>query len=421
MADRIRPRRSAGSHQARVPARQDAGRSPQDVILIVAALLVLAALAYSIHAVLTPFVLVAALVYLLSPFRDDAVIHRLLWLGILLFATWFIVTVLGLLAPFLLAFFAAYLFNPLVTALERRRVPRWLSALVAILLMIGVVVGVILFVLPLAFQQFQGLIDGLGQIVGDVGDLLKSGTIFEVLARYGVPVDKARDMISSQLTPRLEDILKALFEAVLGFVTSISGLVMQLVNAVIVPFLAFYMLMDFPAITHRFLMMIPRGRRDTMATYAALLDDVLGKYFRGAVIVALIQGCISGTFLWIFGVHYPLVLGIMVAILDFIPYVGLITSLVVASAVAVFSGGSILAKVVAVVALLISQNILESAVLAPKIVGKRVGLHPVLLILSLLVFGYFIGFVGLLIAVPSTALIIAFVKEWERTRKVAQD
>jgi len=80
-------------------------------------------------------------------------------------------------------------------------------------------------------------------------------------------------------------------------------------------------------------------------------------------------------------------------------------------------GGNILLKIIAVVVLYLSQKLLEATVLGPKIIGKQVGIHPVLLILCLLVFGYFLGFIGLLIAVPATALIIAGVKEWELSRK----
>ena len=391
-------------------------RSTPGVFILIAGLLVLAGLAYSVSAILSPFVLVFGLVYILSPFREHQIARRLMWFGIFLFALWFLYSILGILAPFLLAFLLAYILNPFVSSLEGRGFPRWASALVTVLLMIGVVIAVLLFIMPLAIQQFEGLLSGLGQIVEDVGNLLKSGAIFEVLGRYGIPVDRAREAISSQLTPRLEDLLKALVTAVLGFVTGVSGLVMQLLNAIIIPFLTFYMLMDFPTITHRFLMITPRSQRDRVRRIGGLADGVLGKYFRGALVVAIIQGCIAGTGLWVIGVNYPLVLGLMTGILDFIPYVGLITSLVVSVAVAAFSGGNLLAKIVAVVLLFLCQKLLEATVLGPKIIGKQVGLHPVLLILCLLVFGYFLGFIGLLIAVPGTALIIAGVKEWELSR-----
>jgi len=395
-------------------------RSSAEVALLASAVLTLAALAYSVSAILSPFVLVGGLVYLLHPFRAQAVVHRLLWLGVGLFTLWFFYSILGLLAPFLLAFLLAYILSPVVTALEKRRVPRWASSLVLVLLLIGVVVSLLLFVMPLAIQQFQGILDGVNGIVAEVAEILKSGTIFEVLARYGIPVDKAREAITNQLTPRLEDILKTLVGAIFGFVTRISGLVMQLVNAIIIPFLAFYMLMDFPVITQRFLMIVPRTRREHAAELARKVDGLMGKYFRGAIAVAVIQGCIAGIGPWIIGVNYALVLGIMTGILDFVPYVGLVTSLIVASIVAIFSDGNSFVKVIAVVVLFLAQKLLEATVLGPKIIGKQVGVHPVLLILCLLVFGYFLGFIGLLIAVPATALIIAGVKEWEISRKAQE-
>jgi predicted PurR-regulated permease PerM len=115
-------------------------------------------------------------------------------------------------------------------------------------------------------------------------------------------------------------------------------------------------------------------------------------------------------------VDYALVLGIMTGILDFIPYVGLIISLTVSCIVALMSGEPVFVKVVAVVILFLSQKLLEAVVLGPKIIGAKVGLHPVLLILSLLIFGYFLGFIGMLIAVPTTALLMAILQQWEQHR-----
>jgi predicted PurR-regulated permease PerM len=423
MAERAVQRRGNRNSETSTSARTGVGetyardRSAGETVVLVSAVLALAGLAYTVSIILSPFVLAGGLVYLLYPFRDNPVARRLMWLGVILFSLWFLYSILGLLTPFLLAFLLAYILNPIVTTLEQRHVPRWASSLVVMLLMIGVVVAVLLFILPLAIQQFQGILDGVNAIVNDVAELLKSGTIFEVLARYGIPVDKAREAITNQLTPRLEDILTTLVGAVFGFITRISGLVMQLVNAIIIPFLAFYMLMDFPVITNRFIMMVPRTRRGRTAELAGKVDDLMGKYFRGAIAVAIIQGCIAGLGLWAIGINYALVLGIMTGILDFVPYVGLVTSLIVSSIVAIFSGGNIFVKIIAVAVLYISQKLLEATVLGPKIIGKQVGIHPVLLILCLLAFGYFLGFIGLLIAVPATALIIAGVKEWELYRK----
>jgi predicted PurR-regulated permease PerM len=174
--------------------------------------------------------------------------------------------------------------------------------------------------------------------------------------------------------------------------------------------------MDFPHLTRELLVLVPPASRDRVSQVAGRVDGILGRYFRGAVIVAVIQGTISGTVLWIAGVDYALVLGIMTGVLNFIPYLGLVVSLIVASLVATISGGAVATKVIVVVVLYLSQKLLEATVLGPRIIGGQVGLHPVLLILCLLVFGALFGFVGLLIAVPVTALIVVFVREWRERR-----
>ncbi len=396
------------------------GLSIPEIVLCVVAILLLGALGIGIQGVLSPFVTTLALVFVLYPLRRLPFARRLIWLAVLLFAVWFVDSIIGLLAPFILAFLVAYALNPLVSGLERRSVPRWLSALLSILLLVGIVVAVALFLLPAAFSQFQGIIQGANALATGLVGVIQSGAIFEYLARFGIPVEKAREMITQELLPRVEGVLRSLFEAVFGFVSSISTLVLQIINAVIIPFLAFYLLKDFPLVIERFVFLFPRARRPLITEIGGKVDQLMGKYLRGAVIVAIIQGTIAGMGLWIIGVNYPLVLGIMTGILDFVPYIGLLTSLVVSCVVAVFSGDPVMAKVIAVVVLFLSQKLLEATVLAPKIVGSQVGLHPVLLILCLMVFGYFLGFVGLLIAVPATALIIAAVREVEAYRKLRQ-
>jgi predicted PurR-regulated permease PerM len=392
-------------------------RSATEIVLLITAVLLLLTLGYSVHSIISPFVITGALVYLLYPYRQSVIAGRLMWLSSFLFLLWFFNTISGLLLPFLVAFLFAYIINPLVTSLARRRIPRWLSSLVVVLVLIGVGVSVLLFVMPLVIQQFEGIIGGMTSTAGDVALWLKSGQLFAELARFGIPVEKAQEVITTQLSPRLESVLKTLFEGLFGFVSGFSSLLLQIVNVIIIPFLLFYLLKDFPSITDWCTTRVPERRRERFTALTRMTDDILGKYLRGAIMVAIIQGTLSGLALWAIGVNYALVLGIMTGVLNFIPYVGLLTSLAVSCIVALFSGGSILTKVMFVIVLYLSQKLLEATVLGPKIVGTQVGLHPVLLILCLLVFGYFLGFVGMLIAVPSTALLIAGMREWEASHR----
>jgi predicted PurR-regulated permease PerM len=406
---------SSASRSVRSAVEAGPSRTVQEAVVTVAGVVLLVMLGYSIQPVLSPFVLVGAILYLLYPLRQQALAKRIMSLGVILFLVWFFYSTFGLLAPFILAFLLAYICDPLVTRLERR-MPRWVSSLLIVLVLLGVAVACALFLMPLAIRQFAGIIATVGTIARDFADFLNSGTVFEFLARFGIPVEKAQEMIKEYITPRLESVLTNLFEGVFGFLSGVSSIVLHVVNAVIIPFLVFYLLMDFPALIDRFVSFVPQGRREMFVARGRRVDELMGRYFRGAITVAILQGVLSAVVLSLIGVKYALVLGIMTAVLNFIPYVGLITSLVVSSIVALFSGDPVLAKVIGVVILYLSQKLLEATVLGPKIIGSQVGLHPVVLILCLLVFGFFLGFVGLLIAVPATALILAGVKEWEMSR-----
>ncbi len=418
------PRRArahqATEHRVHEPRPDPPGdRSRPETVLYAAAVLLIALLSYAVYPSLSPFVMLAGLFYLLYPYRREPVPRRLLWLGTLLFAVWFFTAIIGVLAPFIIALFLAYILNPLVVALERRRIPRWLSTLVLMVLLVGAVVSFGLFIVPAALEQFRALTSGAGALAEDASRAIESGSLVEFLGRFGVSGERAKEVLAQNLTPKLEEMLSRLFEGLFDIVSSVSSLAHQLLNIIIVPFVLFYLLLDFPLVLHRFSMLVPKRSRARFTALAAKADDLMGKYFRGAILVAAIQGTISGIVLWIAGVQYAIVLGLMTAVLDFVPYVGLAVSLVVASIVALLSGGAVGAKVLCVVIMYLSQKVFEAAVLGPKILGTHVGLHPVLLILSLLVFGYFMGLVGLLIAVPATALLIAGVKEWESARKAA--
>lgn len=388
------------------------------ILALVTAAIGLLALGYSVKEILSPFLLIIALTYLLYPFRAHEAVRRVLWVAGGVFVVWLLYSLAGLLVPVVVALLLAYVFNPLVNRLAKR-VPRWASSLVVTVGALGAIVGVIVFVLPLALRQLEGLIGIAGALAVNAMEWFKAGKFFEALAQFGIPVEEAREFITRELSPKLQNILGGLFGGMFGFVTGVTSLVLQIVNIIIIPFLFFYLSKDFPELKSAFLDMLPHGAQTNTEKVLTTIDEILGKYLRGAILVAIIQGTISAVVLALIGVKYPLVLGIMTAVLNFIPYVGLITSLVVACIVALFSGEPVLAKVVGVIVLYLSQKLLEAAVLGPKIVGGQVGLHPVVLILSLLVFGYFWGFIGMLIAVPASALLIVMYKEWKSKEAVA--
>jgi len=387
------------------------------LIIIITALLLIGLLLFSVKSVLSPFLILFAIEYLLYQVREIKFVRTIMWLSIIIFVIWFVFELSNLLIPFIIAILFAYILNPLINYFEKKRVKRWLSSLIVVLLLLSLVTLIIIFFVPIAIQQFNSIIVVISDFTKELVRDINEGTIFAWLSNYGIDINHTREKLSQELAPRIENILKSLLSAVLGFISSISAIITQIINIIIIPFILFYFLKDFNKITEKAYNFIPKDKRESVTFYLMKIDQLIGRYLRGAITVAFIHGLLIGILLAIFGIKYPVLLGMTAGILSIIPYFGLIVSLILSVLVATFSGDPIWLKILYVLGIFGLLQILEASIISPNILGKQVGLHPVLLILSLLVFGYFLGFIGLLIAVPIIAILIMILKEWEIHRE----
>ncbi len=394
---------------------QSLGR--MEIVLLVGAVLLLLVLIYTIQTILSPFLVLGAIIYLLFPMRGYRLARSVMWLSIILFALWFISSISNILAPFIIALVLAYILSPVVDLFEKWKVPRWVSSLVLILLFVGIIALILFLVLPIAVAQFEGVLDTLSQLIASFRSSVWNSQTMHALERYGISADELQNTLANSLTPRLEDILKGILQGSLSVVSSVSKVVTQIFYVFLVPFLTFYILTDFPKIGLRFRKLFPRKIRDQVSDYMERADDLIGHYLRGVLTVAVLQGITVSIIFSIVDIKYALLLGLLAAILDLIPYFGLLTILIISSIVATFSGGEVISKVIFAIGSIGCLHMMEVVFLSPKFIGGKVGLHPLLIILSLLVFAYFLGFVGLIIAVPATALILLFVKDWEDRRR----
>ncbi|MDP2208009.1 MAG: AI-2E family transporter, partial [Bacteroidota bacterium] len=370
------------------------------LIILIAGLLLIGLLIYTIRSVVSPVLVFLAIQFLLFPLRSYKHVRTLMWLSGILFAVWFIYELGTILIPFVLSFLLAYILNPLISKFESFKVSRLFASLILILILVGIIALGVVFLLPATLHQFNNMLFVIADIAKDLVTQIKEGKIFAWLSAYGIPVEYSRDVLTQQLTPKLEAIFKNIIGAVLNFISSISNIITQIINALIIPFLTFYLLKDFPQIIEKTKSLIPTDHREKITNYFTRVDTLMGRYLRGALAVAFIHGILAGLLLWIFGIHYPLVLGFIAGTLSLIPYIGLLISLTVALIVSLFSGDPVWLKIVFVLGIFGTLQILEASVLSPNILGRQVGLHPVILVLSLWVFGYFFGFIGLILAIP---------------------
>ena len=171
------------------------------------------------------------------------------------------------------------------------------------------------------------------------------------------------------------------------------------------PVVAFYLILDWKRMTRTIDNLVPRPQLELAHALAREIDDAIAGFVRGQTAVCLILGSFYAVALTIAGLNFGLLIGLLSGLISFVPYVGSMTGLVLATAVAIAQFWPEYTPVVAVVAIFLVGQFIEGYVLAPKLVGESVGLHPVWLMFALFAFGYLFGFVGLLLAVPLAAIV----------------
>ena len=371
------------------------------------ALIVVAFFLFTLRAHLGPFFLFLLLLGVLIPFRDRPGYGLLVTLASMLVVFWILDTTGFLLAPFVLALVLAYIGDPLIDRLEQRGMGRTTAVLLVTLpLVAGLVLGLV-FGLPALGGQVSELIQRAPELLDRLAALIES--LDARLVALGAPqvvdqlVGRIREIQATEviqfLQERRTEIAQRAWEGVLGIGRGLGSALTVLGYVVLTPVLTFYLLRDWDGLVRSLPGLVPPSRRDDVTSFFQEYDHLLSRYLRGQVTVALIVGGITALGLWIAQFPFALLLGVIVAILGIVPYLGLVLSLIPAVLIALVSGSVLMSLLKVAVVYGIAQA-LEGTVISPRIVGESVGLHPVWIVLALAMGGYFFGFVGLLIGVP---------------------
>lgn len=376
-------------------------------------LLVTAAFFYSMAPVLSPFVLFLLLLLLVSPFAGTRQ-HLLLVSGSAILTTlWLLKTAGSVLAPFILALVLAYIIDPVVDMLERRRVPRGLGVLLLGLPFVVLLVLAVFFGIPALARQTEALIARAPEAVDRVVAWAESAvrwvrSVDLPFIREEILLEQLRSLDATRvvkfLQDRQEEIARGSWAAVLGFGRGIGALFGILGYLVLTPVLVYYLVRDWDTITDRLRALVPERLRPQVYGFAEEYDSLLSLYLRGQIFAAATVGVLTWLLLWIFQFPYAGLVGAVAGIFNLVPYVGLVVSLVPAILISLLSG-SILFSLLKVAVVFAIVQTLDSAVIGPKIVGGSVGLHPVWVLLAIAAGGYFLGFVGLLLAMPVAVLL----------------
>ncbi len=305
-----------------------------------------------------------------------------------------------ILLPFIAGAAIAYLLTPLTDRLEHMGVRRLPASFIIITLVVMTILLVILLIAPIVGGQLASFIEKLPGYVTKLQSLLSdpSRPWVQKLLGAGLNVDKGFSEVVSQGAGWLATFLKSLWSGGRA-VLSVFSLI------VVTPVVAFYLLYDWHRMIRTVDGWIPLHQRHTVRRLAREVDAAISGFVRGQTAVCLILGSYYAVALTLAGLNFGLLLGLISGLITFIPYVGSMTGLSLGLAVAVAQFAPDWGPILTVLAIFLVGQFSEGNLLAPKLVGESVGLHPVWLIFALLAFGYLFGFVGLLVAVPLAATI----------------
>jgi predicted PurR-regulated permease PerM len=332
------------------------------------------------------------------------------WLiGAALFA-WLVHLLAPILLPFVAAAILAYLCAPWVDWLCVRKVRRAPAVLLIMLLLLGLILLLLLILLPLFQREIWSLIFRLPSLLETLR--LKLAPFFQQYLHINLQWDSAalRDMLGGNLQGA-GDVAGKVLPWVSGGTAALLGLLM---NLVLLPLVLFYLLRDWPVLLARLEELIPRHWHGKAMKIIGESDGVLGEFLRGQLIVMLVMSVWYSLGLEFSGLQFAVPIGVVAGMLVFVPYVGVLTGLALATleAAAQFDnfGGVLL-----VWAVFGAGHLLESLLITPHFVGERVGLHPLVVIFALLAFGQLFGFFGVLLALPMAAVLMVglrHAKEW---------
>ena len=329
-------------------------------------------------------------------------LKRLQWGALALAALWLMWALAPILTPFVLAALLGWLGDPLVDRLERSGRSRNIAVGLVFTLMVLLIILALVILVPMIERQVVTVIEMMPKLrdwsMGTALPWLEQRTGME---------------LKGWLDPqRLIELVREHWQQAGGVAATFFGyvsrsglaLVTMVANAVLLPILTFYFLRDWDKLVERVGLLVPRDHVPTVRRLAVESNDVLSAFLRGQILVMLALGAIYAIGLSVVGLKVGLLIGIVAGLISFVPYLGTATGVVLGLIAAFIQPGGDLTLVLMVAGVFVVGQMLEGYVLTPRIVGDRIGLHPVAVIFAIMAGGQLFGFLGMLIALPVAAV-----------------
>jgi len=329
-------------------------------------------------------------------------LRRLQWAALALAACWLVWVLAPILTPFVFALMLAWLGDPLVDRLERAGRSRNVAVTLVFTAMALIVLAGLLILVPLMERQIETLIASWPHY----RDWFMLTALPWVEQRTGLELTEWLDFGHiTQLVRDNWDRAGGIAATVLGYLSRSGFAVIGVVaNVALLPVITFFFLRDWDLLVERVASLIPRDHLDIVSRLARESSDVLSAFLRGQFLVMLVLGVMYGLGLWAVGLDLGILIGLIAGLLTFVPYLGPASGIILGVVAALVQYGD-WQHVAGVLVVFGIGQVIESYVLTPKLVGDRIGLHPVAVIFAVLAGGQLFGFLGMLLALPVAAVV----------------
>jgi predicted PurR-regulated permease PerM len=318
------------------------------------------------------------------------------WLLAIIGLIWFVSAIKSILLPFVVGLAIAYLLDPVTDRLEARKWPRWLATTLVLIVFFASILSIGFLIAPILQDQIGGIVRNLPRYIEQVRPF-----VMKLVAQAG-GVENAKEILGSNTGKIVEFATKHIMEVIAGGLALFNFLSLVLIS----PVVAFYLLRDWDHLMARLDAWLPRSAEPTVKRLLGEADVALSGFVRGQTLVCLSLGVMYAIGWSLLGLQYGLLLGMLVGVLAFVPTVGPTFGMLLAMIIAIGQWGTAEPlKILGVFGVFLLTQAIEGGVLTPKLIGEKVGLHPVWVLFAVFAGATLMGFVGVFIAVPVAAVV----------------
>lgn len=319
----------------------------------------------------------------------------------LVFKEWgifkFLKTILKVLTPFFIGFLISWIFNPIVTYLQKKKINRVLGSMIVYLVFLGLLFLIIYSVIPVATGQINDLISGIPELIKNITHWIDN--LFKKIGNGVIDLNKYKDSIFNTVIAFGKNITDTLPTKIMAIITNlISGIGVFALGLII----GFYMLFNFDNVSKTLITFFPRSIRNDASSLLHKMNTTLQRYIHGTLLVSGSIFILSYIGFLIIGIKAPLLFALFCGITDIIPYAG---PYIGGAPVVLMAFSQDPAMGVIVVIYIAIIQCIEGNFLQPVIMGKTMNIHPVTILIGLLIFGHFFGIIGMIISTPLIAIL----------------